>query len=192
MPKASLWKSIFGQKEKVVVDVGGTPHEMTSTQKFRFEELRESQRQLKAASYMNPLDDSSYSLDDAAIRLMLSPDELLEKAIAGRFRIYVDASGVTGNWRRREPNGKVSQSQLVTVRSGVLRLRSKSLRALQEAEIAQVKVLDYCASAAQTEERLDNDTLANIQGWGPGDKQFFPVAPMVVDRSKLLLLPPLV
>ena len=55
----------------------------------------------------------------------------------------------------------------------------------------QVAVLDYCTRAAKTDERLDNFTLANLQGWGPGDKQFFPVAPMVVDRNMLILLPPL-
>ena len=118
MSKAGLWKNIFGQREKVVVDVGGTPHELTHTQKFRFEELRESQRQLRASSYLNPLDDSRYSLDGAAFRLMLDPTEILEKAVAGRYRIYVDASGVTGTWRRREPDGTVSQSGVVKIQSG--------------------------------------------------------------------------
>ncbi len=191
MPKAGLWKNIFSQKEKVVVDVGGKPHAMTHTQKFRFEELKESQRELNANAYKNPLEDSRYSMDDAAFRLMLSSDEILDKAIAGKYRVYVDASGVTGTWRRRELNGTVSQSEVGTIRSGVLRLRRKSLQALKDAESVQVSVLDYCTKAATTDERLDNFTLANLQGWGPGDKQFFPVAPLVVDRSMLVLLPPL-
>ncbi len=191
MPKAGLFKSIFGQKEKVVVDVGGTPHAMTHTQKFRFEELKESQRELNANAYKNPLEDSRYSLDDAAFRLMLSPDEVLDKAIVGKYRVYVDVSDVTGEWRRRELNGTVSQSEASTIRSGILRLRRKSLQALKDGGSAQVRVLEYCTRAAHTDQRLDNFTLANLQGWGPGDKQFFPVTPMVVDRSMLLLLPPL-
>lgn len=191
MPKAGLLKSIFGQKEKVVVDVGGESHAMTHTQKFRFEELRESQRELDSRTYRNPLEDRRYTLDDAAFRLMLSPDELLDKAIAGKYRVYVDASGATGTWRRREPNGAVTQSEVGTIRSGVLRLRKKSLHVLKDASSTQVAVLDYCDRAANTDERLDNHTFANLQGWGPGDKQFFPIAPMVVDRGMLILLPPL-
>lgn len=191
MRKAGLWQSLFGQKEKVVVDVGGESHAMTHTQKFRFEELRESQRQLDSRAYKNPLEDSRYGLDDAAFRLMLSPDEVLDKAIAGKYRVYVDASDVTGTWRRREPSGTVSQSRLATIRSGLLRLRRKSLEALRRSDAVQVGVLDYCPRAAKTDQRLDCDSLANLEGWGPGDKQFFPVAPMVVERSRLVLLPPL-
>ncbi len=191
MPKAGLWKSIFSQKEKVVVDVGGTPHAMTHTQKFRFEELKESQRELNAKAYKNPLEDSRYTLDDAAFRLMLDPTEVLGKAVTGKYRLYVDGSGVTGMWRRRELNGTVSQSEVGTIQSGVLRLRRKSIQALIDDDSTQIKVLDYCGNAATTDERLDNFTLANLQGWGPGDKQFFPVAPMVVDRGMLILLPPL-
>ena len=122
---------------------------------------------------------------------MLDPREVLEKAFAGKYRIYVDASGVTGTWRRRELNGTISQSEVATIRSGVLRLRKKSIQALLDNDSAQVTVLEFCSKAANTEERLDNFTLGNLQGWGPGDKQFFPVAPMVVDRSMLVLLPPL-
>ena len=191
MPKAGLWKSIFSQKEKVVVDVGGKPHAMTHTQKFRFEELKESQRELNAKAYKNPLEDSRYTLDDAAFRLMLDPTEVLGKAVAGKYRLYVDASGVTGTWRRRELNGTISQSEVATIESGVLRLRRKSIQALVDGHSTQIEVLDYCGKAARTDQRLDNFTLANLQGWGPGDKQFFPVAPMVVDRSMLILLPPL-
>ena len=191
MPKAGLWKNIFSPKEKVVVDVGGKPHAMTHTQKFRFEELKESQRELNVNAYKNPLDDSRYTLDDAAFRLMMDPTEVLEKAIAGKYRIYVDASEVTGTWRRRELDGTVSQSEVVTIQSGVLRLRKKSIQALIDADCTQVSVFDYCTIAANTDERLDNYTLENLQGWGPGDKQFFPVAPMAVDRSMLFLLPPL-
>ncbi len=191
MSKAGLWKNIFGHKEKVVVDVGGRPHAMTHTQKFRFEELRESQRELNANDYKNPLEDSRYSLDDAAFRLMLDPSQVLEIAITGRYRIYVDASGLTGIWRRREVNGTVSQSEVGTIQSGVLKLRRRSIRELVDADSAQVDVFDYCSRAATTDERLDNATLSNLQGWGPGDKQFFPVAPMVVDRDSLILLPPL-
>ncbi len=191
MPKAWLRKNILGQKEKVVVDVGGKPHAMTHTQKFRFEELKESQRQLNANAYKNPLEDSRYTLDDAAFRLMLSADDLLGKVLAGKYSLYVDASGVTGTWRRRELNGTVSQSQVGTIQSGILRLRRKSVKALKDGGQAQVSVLDYCTKAATTDERLDNFTLANLQGWGPGDKQFFPVSPLVVDHSMLILLPPL-
>lgn len=191
MPKAGLWRSIFSQKEKVVVDVGGTPHSLTHTQKFRFEELKESQRELNANDYRNPLEDSRYTLGDAAFRLMLDPTEVLEKAVAGKYRVYVDGCGVTGHWRRREADGTVSQSEIGTIQSGVLKLRRKSIQALLETDGAQVAVFDYCSKAARTGERLDSFTLANLEGWGPGDKQFFPVAPMVVDRSMLILLPPL-
>lgn len=191
MPKAGLWKSIFSQKEKVVVDVGGKPHSMTHTQKFRFEQLKKSERELNAKTYRNPFEDSRYSLDDAAFRLMIDPSELLRKAAAGKYPVYVDVGGVTGMWRRREPNGTISESEAATIQSGVLRLRRDTIQALHSDDGTQVRVLDYCDEAANSDERLDDFTLENLRGWGPGKKQFFPAAPMIIDRSVLILLPPL-
>lgn len=191
MSKAGTWKGLFGHKEKVLVDIGGELQEMTDTQSYRFGELEKSRRERELPAQQNPLDEARYSLKSAAFRLMTSEDDVLEKAIAGRFRVYVDASGLSGHWRRRDSEGNVSQSGLATIRDGLLRLRHRSLVEVKEKGRATVKALDYCEIAADTDQRLDPETLDNLHAWGPGDKQFFLTEPTIVDRGQLLLLPPL-
>lgn len=191
MRKHGLWKNIFGHKEKVLVDVGGRTEQMTRTQSFRYNELKESRPRAKPEKYRNPLAESRYSLADAAFRLMIGEDELLRKAAEGRYRLYVDASGLSGRWRRRAANGEVSESGLGTIATGLLRLRQKACQELSVNGLAEVGTLDLCDKAGSADARLDDDTLLNLFGWGPGDKQFFPATPLMVDRDMIILLPPL-
>ena len=189
MAKAGTRKGLFGHKEKVLVDVGGELQEMTDTQSYRFGELEKARRELPAQR--NPLDEDRYTLESAAFRLMTSEDDVLKKAIAGRFSVYVDASGLSGHWRRRDSQGNSSQSDLATIRGGLLRLRRETLVEVKEKGRASVKALYYCAVAANTDQRLDRETRDNLHAWGPGDLKFFPVKPMTIDRGQLLLLSPL-
>ena len=55
MSKISLWKNIFGYREKVAVKVGGKTELLTDTQSFRFSEISETRGSPKRPSYRNPL-----------------------------------------------------------------------------------------------------------------------------------------
>ncbi len=191
MSKISLWKSILGHKEKVPVDVGGRTELMTSTQSFRFSQLAGNRDAPAQAAYRNPLEDDRYRLEDAAFRLMIAEDDVLVEAAAGRLRLYVDVAGQSGHWCRQAHDGEVSQSTVATIRSGLLKLRSRACADLAKHGRAIVRTLDFCKVNGMSRAGIDNVTLANLEAWGPGDRQFFPLHPLTIEREMLYLLPPL-
>ena len=191
MSNIAQWKSIFAQREKVAVEVKGKTEMLTNTQAYRFKEISEERNPDTPADYVNPLDDTQYKLADAAFRLMIPEGEVLSRAEAGSLRLYVDMSGQSGHWARRDPEGNVSRSSVSTIRSGLLKLRAEACRDLAQHGRAIVKTLDLCNSIGAQRANLDHSTLSNLLAWGPGDKQFSPLHPITVERSSLLLLPPL-
>lgn len=191
MSKIGRWKNIFGHREKVAVKVGAKTELLTNTQKFRFNEIREVRGAPLRRTYRNPLDDTRYGLDDAAFRLMITTDEVLARAAAGGLRLYVDVAGKSGHWARRDVEGNVSQSSVSTIRSGLLKLRSRACEDIARHGRAVVRTLDLCRTNGFTTAGLDDDTLANLRAWGPGDKQFFPLHPLTIRRDSVVLLPPL-
>ena len=191
MSKIGLWKNIFGHREKVAVKVGAKTELLTDTQSYRFNEISETRDAPLPAAYHNPLEDTRYTLEDAAFRLMITADEVLQRAAAGGLHLYVDVAGQSGHWARRDLEGNVSQSSVSTIRSGLLKLRSKACRDLARHGRAIVRTLDLCRTNGLTAAGLDGDTLANLRAWGPGDKQFFPLHPLTVEHDSVILLPPL-
>jgi hypothetical protein len=191
MVKAGLWKNIFGYREKVAVDVGGKTELLTETQQFRFSEISGQKAAPTRPAYSNPLEDTRYKLSDAAFRLMISEDEVLAKADAGELRLYIDVAGTSGHWCRRDQDGNLSQSSVATVQSGWLRLRSKACADLAKHGRAIVRALDLCRAADASQTGLDDNTLANLRAWGVGEKQFFPLHPLTIERDMVVLLPPL-
>lgn len=191
MSKIGRWKSIFGHREKVPVKVGSKTEMLTDTQSIRFTEISETREAPLRPAYRNPLDDTRYSLEDAAFRLMISEDEVLARAAAGGLRLYADVTGQSGHWARRDLEGNVSQSSVSTIRSGLLKLRSKACNDLAKHGRAVVRTLDLCRTHGLTTADLDADTLANLRAWGPGDKQFFPLHPITIERHNIILLSPL-
>ncbi len=191
MSKIGLWKNIFGHREKVAVKVGAKTEMLTDTQSFRFSEISETRDAPMRPTYRNPLDNTRYSLEDAAFRLMISADEVLARAAAGGLRLYVDVAGKSGHWARRDVEGNVSQSSVSTISRGLLKLRTKACHDLAKHGRAVVRTLDLCRTNGLTTADLDNDTLANLRAWGPGDKQFFPLHPLTIERDTVILLPPL-
>ena len=191
MAKIGLWKSIFGHREKVAVNVGGKTELLTNTQSFRFSELSDSESMPSPAAYRNPLEDTQYSLSDAAFRLMISEDEVLARAAAGKLRLYTDMSNKSGYWCRQDFEGNVMRSEVMTIQSGLLRLRSKACSDLSQHGRAIVRTLDLCKTNGQSRAGIDATTLENLQAWGPGDKQFFPLHPLTIERDAVVLLPPL-
>ena len=191
MSKIGLWKSIFGHREKVAVNIGDKTELLTDTQSYRFNEISEARDAPARPEYRNPLDDTHYRLVDAAFRLMISEDEVLARAAAGSLRLYVDVAGKSGHWARRDLGGNVSQSSVATIRSGLLKLRSKSCADLAKHGRAVTRALDLCRTNGLTKAGLDDHTLANLRAWGPGDKQFIPLHPLTIEREMVILLPPL-
>ncbi len=184
-------KNIFGHREKVAVKVGAKTELLTDTQSYRFSEISETRDAPMRSAYQNPLNDTRYSLEDAAFRLMITEDEVLAKAAAGGLRLYVDVAGMSGHWARRDLEGNVSQSSVFTIRAGLLKLRSRACDDLAKHGRAIVRTLDLCRTNGLTTAGLDDDTLANLRAWGPGDKQFFPLHPLTIERGDVILLPPL-
>lgn len=191
MSKVGLWKNIFGYREKVAVDVGGKTELLTETQSFRFGEIAEQKDARSHPSYRNPLEDTRYKLRDAAFRLMISEDEVLAKAAIAEFRLYIDVAGTSGHWCRRDQEGNVSQSSVATIQSGWLRLRSGACEDLAKHGRAIVRTLDLCRTADASQTGLDDNTLANLNAWGFGEKQFSPLHPLTIERDMVVLLSPL-
>lgn len=191
MSKIGLWKNIFGHKEKVAVSVGGRTELLTQTQSYRFSEISQQTDAPSRPSYSNPLEDTRYTVSDAAFRLMISEDEVLAKAAAGGMHLYVDVAGMSGHWCRRDHEGNVSQSSVTTIGMGLLKLRSRACADLSKHGRAIARTFDLCRTSDESQTNLDENTLANLRAWGPGEKQFFPLHPLTIDRDMVVLLPPL-
>lgn len=56
---------------------------------------------------------------------------------------------------------------------------------------AIVRTLDLCRTNDDSQTGLDGNTLANLRAWGAGEKQFFPLHPLTIERNMVVLLPPL-
>ena len=101
----------------------------------------------------------------------------------------MNVAGKSGYWCRRDREGNVSQSSVATISSGCLRLRSKACADLAKRGHAIVHTLDLCKTNGNSRAGIDDYTLSNLRAWGPGDKQFFLLHPLTVERSKVMLLP---
>ena len=192
MAKIGHWKRILGPtgKQKVLVSVGGKNARMTETQSYRFSELKEQRDAGSPAAIDNPLEESRYRLEDASFRLLISEDQLLQKAAAGSVRLYTNAEGLTGRWQRGGDAG-AEQSSFRTLKSGFLALTTKSCGELMNKGVTSVSVLCFYDMADPAATNIDDDTLATLNAWGRGRKQFCLREPILVDRDKVVLLGPL-
>jgi hypothetical protein len=98
-------RHIGKQKGEERVLVSGKYETLTSTQAYRFQELRDVEHELRAPEDALPKDKPWYALAEASTRLSLPSGELLAMAAAGTLRIYVDANGLRGRWRGERPHG---------------------------------------------------------------------------------------
>lgn len=193
MLKIAQWKKILGhsEKQKVLVEVSGKAEVMTDTQSYRFEELTSTRDAEKSVTERNPLDDPQYKLKDAAFRLMITEDELLQKAAAGSIFLYIDTAGLQGHWQRRNADGKIHESGMKVSKSGLLALDQKTCKELAASGSAQVSILHFRPRSDLSMLNIDPDTLATLIAWG-GNRQFCLQDPMRISRDEVLLLPPLV
>lgn len=191
MGKFLQGKSIFGltDRERVTVRVDGAKVDMTNTQAYRFEELQKTRETLAPSSGGSVFDAPRYSLEDAAFRLMVDEQSLLQKAAAGNLRLYVDISGIAGQWRSYGADGKAMESAPLSMQSGFLALPVKSCTALLENGSAEVTVLEYVAGSDSLD--LHADVHAIFASWGQGNRFFCLTSPTRIKASDVFLMAPL-
>lgn len=189
MSKIGFWENIFRYKEKVAVDVGDKTELLTHTQSFRFRQMAENRDAPPQAACSNPLENELYCLEDVASRLMTSVDDVLARGAVGEIRMYVDVAGQSGHWVLQEQDGTLGQSTVTTIRSGLLKLGAKACDELSRHDRAMVRTLDLCNTNGISRAGLDDVTVANLLAWGSGDKHFFPLHPLTVERDMVVLLP---
>ena len=189
MSKLSQWKKILSQaaKPKVAVSVAGKSEQMTQTQSYRFEELNSIREDVGVSPDGNPLNESSYSLADAAMRLMVTEDDLLRQAAAGSTYLYIATAGLAGRWRCRAQDGSVVLSASQTLGAGFLALACAACGDLANGNGARITAL---SSTPRTQ-------CAPAEAWiGQGERSgepdlFMLAEPLAVGRDRILLLPPL-
>ncbi len=189
--KIGTWKKIFRYREKVPVDVGGKTELLTHTQSFRFSQIADQRETPSRTAFGHLPEDEQYRLGDAALRLMITEDEVLARGAAGELLLYVDVAGQSGRWRRHDPGDDVNQSSVATIRSGLLRLQLKACADLARHGRAIVQALDLCTVNVHPRASVDDAALTGLQTLGPGELQFFPLHPLTVEREMVFLLPPL-
>lgn len=191
MGKFLQGKSIFGltDKERVSVRIDGAKVDMTNTQAYRFEELQKSRETLAPSSGGGVFDAPRYSLEDAAFRLMVDERSLLQKAVAGDLRLYVDVSGIAGKWRSYGADGKAMESAQLSMQSGFLALPVKSCKALLDQGRADVSLLEYVVGSESLD--LHADVHAIFASWGQGNRFFCLTTPKQIAAGDVYLMAPL-
>jgi hypothetical protein len=192
VPKDSRWKKIFGNRKPTVpVRVGDNAEEMTETQAYRFDELTQTDQQDARPVNDNPLDQSRYSLADAAFRLMTDEADLLQRAAANSIKLYTDVAGLAGRWRRMDGNGDAVESSLRTLRSGYLELSTLSCLDLASIGSTNVSVFELPDIFDPSTLELDAETLRDLSAWGSEKKCFCVTEPKRVSTDEVILLAPL-
>lgn len=193
MSGTSPYKKILRQliKPKVSVKVGRKVEEMTDTQAYRFAELSHGDAKAARAANGNPFEQSRYSLEEAAFRLMLSEDEILERAASGAIGLYVRVAGLEGRWRRLDENGDAMASSARTLQGGYLALTASSCREFALNDAIKVSIVELPDQPVPAALELDGETLQELSAWGRGKKCFFLDRPHSVTRADVVLLAPL-
>ncbi|MEQ8207723.1 MAG: hypothetical protein RIA65_16230 [Woeseia sp.] len=94
-------RALNGDSERVCVETDSGIEKMTSTQAFRYSELR----QLGHAEAATPTqsDQAWYSFAEASSRLGCAPDVLLQHYLTNKLNCYVPAAGLRGAWTQDIP-----------------------------------------------------------------------------------------
>ena len=192
MSRINQWKKIFGRAEpKVALRVGDKVEEFTSTQAYRFKELKETGSRDPRTADGNPLEQSIYSLQEAALRLMTSEDTILERAAAGAINLFASVAGLRGRWRRLDDSGNKFESAFRTLRSGYLALPVHSCRELALTGCTKLTIYTYPELADPSGMKLDTETRQELSAWGDGKKTFCLSESMRLGTRDVVLLAPL-
>jgi hypothetical protein len=190
MSASGGWKSILARSEKpkVTVTVGKSAQDLTHTQARRFNELTRGAVVAAPAANDNPLEQSRYSLEDAAFRRMTSADDILKRAASGAINLYVSAKGLRGCWRRLAANGDRIESSVRKLRSGHLRLAKHLCKELALTGVTSARVLEYPDDADLYFLDFDIEMLEELSAWGHEKKIFCMSEPRGIVRGEVILL----
>jgi len=89
-------RALNGDSERVSVETDSGIEKMTSTQAFRYSELRQLGH-AETATASQP-DQAWYSFAEASSRLGCGTDALLQHYLANKLNCYVPAAGLRGAW----------------------------------------------------------------------------------------------
>lgn len=193
MSKINRWKEIFGYagKQKTRVRVGKKYEDMTGTQAQRFEELTPPKRADSQPDASTAPRKTRYALAEASDRLNVSEKHLLQEAASGSVKLYVDAGGLKGRWRRGANDSGSIVSSVQTLTSGYLALTSRSCSEMENFGSINVLVLEFHCPSDPSAVDLDRETMAALLAWGDCEKNFCLREPLWIDRNKIVLLAPL-
>lgn len=192
MAKSQALKKFFAQAKKTVpIKIGSKLMQFTTTQAVRLGELADRRRDAADGGPARGLDQSRYSLEDAAFRLLQSEDMLLAQAADGKQLLYVDAAGLDGRWMCRNPQGEVLQSNVQTLERGYLALIDKDARTLHSQGHCDVSILELVLPPDATAAKLPRAVMTALQAWGEHKKVFRLETPLRVERQSVVLLAPL-
>lgn len=193
MSKINRWKEIFGYAgiQKTRVRVGKKYEEMTGTQAHRFGELTQPKRADSQPDASTAPRKTRYALAEASDRLNVSEERLLQEAASGSVKLYVDAGGLKGRWRRGANDSGSMVSSVQTLTSGYLALTSRSCSDMANFGSINVSVLEFRCPSDPSAVDLGRETMAALSAWGDCEKYFCLREPLWVDRNRIVLLAPL-
>ncbi|MCG8369728.1 MAG: hypothetical protein MJA32_04340 [Proteobacteria bacterium] len=193
MSRSVQWRKIFGfsKKPTVKVRLGDRLEKLTDTQAYRFEELNQKNTGGRPAESRNPFEASRYSLEDAAFRLMVGDEAILQMAASGSVDLYTSVAGLVGCWRQEAIDGSVVDSPEVTLRSGYLALTLDGCRDLARRGQARVSRFEFKRLPDPSVTELDGETLAVLSTWDGDEVSFVAREPRTVEQDDTVLLAPL-
>lgn len=192
MAKSQGLRRFFAQAKKTVpIKVGNKLMQFTATQAIRLGSLADRHRNLDTETPANSIEKNRYSLEDAAFRLLVSEEQLLQEAVDGHRVLYVDASDATGRWMCRQTDEQVLQSGTQTLSCGFLAVLQKDVGAVARNGICGASLLELIPPPDLDALELPKATLSALSVWGDAKKVFRLEEPLQIDRTKLYFLAPL-
>ncbi|MEM1176084.1 MAG: hypothetical protein AAGA33_08680 [Pseudomonadota bacterium] len=192
MAKSQGLRKFFAQAKKTVpIKIGSKLMQFTTTQAVRLGELADRRRDAADGGPAQILDQSRYSLEDAAFRLLQSEDMLLAQAADGKHTLYVGIAGLDGRWMCRSTDGEVLQSNVQSLDRGYLALVKKDAKTLRQHGHCDVSILELVLPPDAAAADIPPAVMTALQAWGEVGKAFRLESPLRVDRSSVVLMAPL-
>ncbi len=182
MSKTGFWRDLFkaGRKQKRRVKLEDSSYaDLTDTQACRFEELS------NPGHADAPQRTVGYALADAAERMGIDEQRLLEQSAQGIVRLYIAASGLTGRWQHSPAGRDRPGAPAQTLEGGFLALDVAACEELHRLGSTDVSILerrDHAAGPAADD---------GVGGRESPPAYFRLEEPCWVRRHAVVLLPPL-
>ena len=188
MSKTGFWRDLFkaGRKQKRRVKLEDSSYaDLTDTQACRFEELSNPGH----GDAVQPT--VAYALADAAERMGIDEQRLLEQSAQGIVRLYIAASGLTGHWQHSPAGRDRSSAPAQTLEGGFLALDAAACDELCRLGSTDVSILEREGRAAgvTSDDRVASDD--GVAGRESPPAYFRLEEPCWVRRHAVVLLPPL-